>query len=128
MTFQWHANDFCGYLTLDALYFFDVNVNVLKRTSLQVLWKMLQTLKDWWRVVLSSINMKKWFLNYMRVILVLKIKTSWYLKRKINMESKDFQNVLAYVFLSPWSSAQYFNPEQLSFSPSTKVFWISSCE
>ena len=80
---KWHANDFCGYLKLNALslisfaiynilskrgkwqnfnqekisvgrkrifkkislLFFDVNVNILKRTSLQILRTMLQPLK-----------------------------------------------------------------------------------
>ena len=78
--------------------FFGVNVKVLKRTSLQALWDMLQPLKHWRRVVFSSINIKKWFLKVIREITVilsnnliqwdnlnvLKMKTSWYLYRKIN--------------------------------------------
>ena len=39
-----------------SLFFFGANVNVLKRTSLQALWNMLQPLKHWRRVVLNSIN------------------------------------------------------------------------
>ena len=54
-----------------SLLFFGVNVNVLKRTSLQALWNMLQPLKHWRRVVLSSINIKKWFLNLIRGITVI---------------------------------------------------------
>ena len=50
------------------LLFFGVNVNVLKRTSLQALWNMLQHLKHWQRAVLSSINNKKGFLNFIRGI------------------------------------------------------------
>ena len=104
----WHANDFCDYLTLNALslsfaiyntlinrgkwqnlkqkkisvgkkrifkklslLFFDVNINVYKQISLQALWKMLQLLKHWRKVVLSSINIKKWFLNLIRGITVI---------------------------------------------------------
>ena len=76
---KWHAIDFCGYLTLNALPFVSVNVNVLKWTSLQFLWNMLQSLKDRREVVFSSINIKKWFLNFIQGITVLKMKTSWYL-------------------------------------------------
>ena len=79
---KWHANDFCGYLKLNALslnfaiysilnnrgkrqnlnqenisvggkiifkkiplLFFGVNINFLKRTSLEALWNMLQPIK-----------------------------------------------------------------------------------
>ena len=103
----WHTNDFCDYLTLNALslsfiiynilnnrgkwqnfkqektfvgrkrilknislLFFGVNVNIIKRTSLQPLWNMLQPLKHWRRVVLSSSNIKKWFLKLIRGITV----------------------------------------------------------
>ena len=54
-----------------SLLFFAININVLKRTSLQALWNMLQSLKHWWRVVLSSINIKKWFLNLIRGMTVI---------------------------------------------------------
>ena len=47
------------------------NVNIFKRTSLQALWNMLQPLKHWRRVVLSSYNIKKWFLNLMRGMTVI---------------------------------------------------------
>ena len=40
------------------------------------------------------------------------------------MESKYFYNVWAFFSLSPWSLAQYFNPEHPSFSPSTSVFTL----
>ena len=53
-----------------SLLFFRVNVNVLKQTSLQALWNMLQPLKHWESVVLSSINIKKWFLKFIREITV----------------------------------------------------------
>ena len=85
-----------------SLLFFGVNVNVLKWTSLQALWNTLQPLKHWRKVVLSNINIKKCFLNLIRemtMILsnnfiypmsynsnVLKMKTSWYLCRKINFK------------------------------------------
>ena len=73
-----------------SLLFFGVNVNVLKRTRLQALWNMLQPLKHWRRLVLSSINIKKWFLNLipgMTVILSnnfiqwVIIRTCWKWKR-----------------------------------------------
>ena len=104
----WHANDFCGYLTVNPLslsftiyntlnnggkwqnlkqekisvgrkeflkklllLLFGVNVNVYKQTSLQALWKILQLLKHWRKVVSSSINIKKWFLNLIRGITVI---------------------------------------------------------
>ena len=51
-----------------SLLFFGLNVNIYTRTSLQVLWKMLQPLKHWRKVVLSSIDIKKWFLNLIRGI------------------------------------------------------------
>ena len=51
-----------------SLLFFRVNVNVLKQTSLQALWNMLQSLRHWRRVVLSSIIIKKWFLKLIRGI------------------------------------------------------------
>ena len=54
-----------------SLLFFGVNVNVLKRTSLQALWNMLQSLRHWRRVVLSSIIIKKWFLKLIRGITVI---------------------------------------------------------
>ena len=54
-----------------SLLFFGVNINVYKRTSLQALWRMLQPLKHWRKVVLSSINIKKWFLNLIRGITVI---------------------------------------------------------
>ena len=57
--FFWEKKNFKKY----SLLFFGVNVNVLKLSSLQALWNMLQPLKHWRRVVLSSINIKKWFLN-----------------------------------------------------------------
>ena len=54
-----------------SLLFLEVNVNVRKRTSLQALWNMLQPLKHWRKVVLSSINIKKWFLNLIRGMTVI---------------------------------------------------------
>ena len=54
-----------------SLLFFSVIVNVIKWTSLQALWNMLQPLKHWRRVVLSSINIKKWFLNLIRGITII---------------------------------------------------------
>ena len=62
---------------------------------------MLQPLKHWRKVVSSSINIKKWFLNLIRGITVIlsnhfihwdiirtcwKLKTNWYLQRKINFK------------------------------------------
>ena len=46
-----------------SLFLFNVNVNVLKRTSLQALWNILQSLKHWRRVVLSSVNIRNDFWN-----------------------------------------------------------------
>ena len=81
---KWHVNNFCGYLALNTLSLsftiykqqgkvkkcyakkkkrilknilllsFGVNVNVLKRSSLQTLWNMLQPLKHWRRVILRN--------------------------------------------------------------------------
>ena len=51
-----------------SLLFFRVNVNVLKQTSLQALWNMLQSLKNRRRLVLSSVNIKKWFLKLVQWI------------------------------------------------------------
>ena len=45
-----------------SLLFFGVNVNVYKQISLQALWKMLQPLKHWWKIGLSSINIKGLFI------------------------------------------------------------------
>ena len=53
------------------LFFFGLNVNVLKQTSLQALWNMLQPLKHWERIVLTSINIKKWFPNLVRGMTVI---------------------------------------------------------
>ena len=54
-----------------SLLFFGVNVNFLKRTSLQALWNILQPSEHWRRVVLSSIDVKKWFLNLIRGMTVI---------------------------------------------------------
>ena len=54
-----------------SLLFFGVNVNFLKRTSLQALWNILQPSEHWRRVVLSSIDIKKWFLNLIRGMTVI---------------------------------------------------------
>ena len=54
-----------------SLLFFGVNVNVLKRTSLQAPWNMLELLKHGRRKLLNSINIKKWFLNLIRGMTVI---------------------------------------------------------
>ena len=147
---EWHADDSCGYFTLNALslsftkqqttresvkilikkipigrkrtlrnislLFFGVNFNVLKRTSLQALWNMLQSLKHWQRVVLSSIAINKWFLRLIRGITVIfsnnfiqsdLIRTCW----KWKQFGKKFEFNLHLKFccvIREWSSD--FNP------------------
>ena len=56
-----------------SLLFFGANVNALRRTSLQALRN-------------TSTNIKKWFLNLIRRITKVKLKTSCYLQRIINLK------------------------------------------
>ena len=59
-----------------SLLFFGVNVNVVKRISLQVIWNMLQSLKQ---SMESSTCIKKWFLKLIGRITMVKVKASWHL-------------------------------------------------
>ena len=112
--------------------FFGVNFNVYERTSLQALCKMLQPLKHWRKVVVSSINIKRWFLNFVRGITVILsnhfihwdiIRTCWnwkqvgiyngkltlYSQLKISLVQlgeQRFLKCLCIFFPSPWPSAQ----------------------
>ena len=122
---EWHADDSCGYFTLNALSLSftkqqttreSVKILIKKRTSLQALWNMLQSLKHWQRVVLSSIAINKWFLRLIQGITVIfsnnfiqsdLIRTCW----KWKQFGKKFEFNLHLKFccvIREWSSD--FNP------------------